>query len=51
MFDFDRTTMAEAFAGRELQVTGSDVQKPMLEAARTYIPAVRFERAASRPSR
>jgi len=51
MFDLDRATMAEAFAGRELQVTGVDVQKPMLEDARTYIPAVRFERAAARPFR
>ena len=38
---------AEAFAGRGLQVTGVDVQEPMLEAARTHVPAGRFERAAA----
>jgi SAM-dependent methyltransferase len=38
---------AEAFAGRGLQVTGVDVQETMLEAARRYVPAGRFERAAS----
>jgi ubiquinone/menaquinone biosynthesis C-methylase UbiE len=38
---------AEAFAGRGLQVTGVDVQEPMLEAARRYVPGARFERAAS----
>lgn len=38
---------AEAFAGRGLAVTGVDVQEAMLEAARRYVPAARFERAAS----
>lgn len=38
---------AEAFAGRGLQVTGVDVQEPMLEAARRYVPGARFERAVS----
>lgn len=38
---------AEAFAGRGLGVTGVDVQEPMLEAAREYVPEARFERAAS----
>jgi ubiquinone/menaquinone biosynthesis C-methylase UbiE len=38
---------AGAFAGRGLAVTGIDVQEPMLEAARTLVPGVRFERASS----
>jgi len=38
---------AEDFAGRGLLVTGIDVQEEMLEAARTYVPGARFERAAS----
>jgi ubiquinone/menaquinone biosynthesis C-methylase UbiE len=38
---------AEAFAARGLGVTGVDVQETMLEAARQYVPAARFERAAS----
>jgi ubiquinone/menaquinone biosynthesis C-methylase UbiE len=38
---------AEAFAGRGLVVTGIDLQEEMLEAARTFVPGARFERAAS----
>jgi ubiquinone/menaquinone biosynthesis C-methylase UbiE len=38
---------AEAFAGRGLRVTGIDIQEEMLEAARTFVPGARFERAAS----
>jgi SAM-dependent methyltransferase len=38
---------AEAFARRGLRVTGIDVQEEMLEAARTFVPGARFERAAS----
>lgn len=38
---------AEAFASLGLQVTGIDVQKPMLEAARQHVPEAHFLLAAS----
>jgi len=38
---------AEAFFNLGLEVTGVDIQEPMLEAARTYVPGVSFQLASS----
>ncbi len=38
---------AEAFFHRGLKVTGVDIQEPMLEAARTYVPGASFHLAPS----
>ncbi|MEW6185864.1 MAG: class I SAM-dependent methyltransferase [Thermodesulfobacteriota bacterium] len=38
---------AEGFAGRGLKVTGVDIQEPMLEAARKYVPGAAFQLASS----
>jgi len=38
---------AEAFFHLGLEVTGVDIQEPMLEAARTYVPGANFQPASS----
>ena len=38
---------AEAFFRRGLEVTGVDIQEPMLEVARTYVPEASFQLASS----
>ena len=38
---------AEAFFHLGLEVTGVDIQEPMLEAARTYVPGASFQLASS----
>lgn len=38
---------AEAFSRLGLEVTGVDIQEPMLEAARAYVPWVSFQLASS----